>query len=241
MRPHLALVPVMLLISLAASLPAADADSPWTDLNGLDTWKSPSGAWAVVGEVHLRPGDPKHLAASPGEGTLYNGPAGRTTNLISKQAYGDVELQCEFFIPKGSNSGIKFQGVYEIQIIDSYGKAAVDGGDCGGIYPRAELLPTYHHIDEGHPPKVNASKPAGEWQTLDIAFRAPRFDSAGKKTANARFEKVVLNGQVIHQGVDAESPTGNNWRKEEQPTGPLLLQADHGPVAFRKMRARTPR
>jgi hypothetical protein len=229
----------MLLFPLSASLPAAEPGPPWVDLNALDAWKSPVGAWAIVGGVRIAPDNPKLLAAEPGDGVLYNGPTGRTTNLVSNQSFGDVELQGEFFIPKGSNSGIKFQGVYEIQIIDSHGKAKVDGSDCGGIYPRAELLPRYHHIDEGHAPRVNASKPAGEWQTLEITFRAPRFDSQGKKTANARFEKVVLNGQVIHQDVEVETPTGHAWHTKEQPSGPLLLQADHGPVAFRKLRARS--
>ena len=69
-------------------------------------------------------------------------------------------------------------------------------------------------------------------------FRAPRFDDAGKKAANARFEKVVLNGTTIHEDVELEYPTGHAWRHQEKPVGPLLLQADHGPVAFRHVRVR---
>ena len=99
-------------------------------------------------------------------------------------------------------------------------------GDCGGIYNTA-------------PPRTNACKAPGEWQTYDVVFRAPRFDAAGKKTANARFVKVVLNGEVIHEDVAVEYPTGSAWRqKKETPTGPLLLQGDHGSVAFRNVRIR---
>ena len=58
------------------------------------------------------------------------------------------------------------------------------------------------------PPTVNAAKPAGQWQTLEIVFRAPRFDQQGEMTKNARFESVVLNGQLIHKDVELESPTG---------------------------------
>ena len=143
-------------------------------------------------------------------------------------------------ISKGSNSGVKLNGLYEIQILDSHGKTKeLTGDDCGGIYPRAEEKPKYHHIDKGVPPRVNAAKPAGEWQTLDITFRAPRFDADGKKTADARFVKVVLNGQVIHEDVAVHYPTGSAWRlAKEIPRGPLLLQADHGPVAFRNVRVR---
>ena len=139
---------------------------------------------------------------------------------------------------KRSNSGAKLMGLYEIQILDSFGKKKLSGDDCGGVYPRAEEEPRYHHIDDGVPPRVNACKPAGEWQTLDITFRAPRFQ-AGKKVANARFVKVVLNGKVVHENVDLEYPTGAAWRqKKEVAEGPLLLQGDHGPVAFRNVRIR---
>ena len=69
-------------------------------------------------------------------------------------------------------------------------------------------------------------------------FKAPRFDPSGKKQANARFEKVVLNGQVVQENVDLQAPTGNAWRLPEVRRGPLLLQADHGPVAFRNIRVR---
>ena len=71
-----------------------------------------------------------------------------------------------------------------------------------------------------------------------MVFRAPKFDAKGEKTANARFVKVVLNGQVVHEDVEMKYPTGNNWRLKQVPTGPILLQADHGPVAFRNIRVR---
>jgi len=231
---------LIVLSALIGAIPTSGRaeDEGWIDLSGLDTWRKPTGAWAVVGGVHLDEKDPRRLAADPGEGVIYNGPAGRTNNLVSTRAFGDVEVQLEFLVPKGSNSGIKLEGVYEVQIFDSFGKKSASGSDNGGIYPRAEFLPTYHHIDDGSSPRMNASRPAGEWQTLDVTYRAPRFDPAGKKVAGARFEKVVLNGKVIHEGVEVPYPTGNAWHDKEKPSGPLLLQADHGPVAFRNIRAR---
>src|SRR5262249_44365876 len=168
-----------------------------------------------------------------------NGPKGRARNLVTRQLYDDVEVHVEFLIAKGSNSGVKLMGLYEIQILDSHGKKVLTGNDCGGIYPRAEEKPKYHHIDKGVPPRTNAARPAGQWQTLDIAFRAPRFDADGKKTANARFVKVVLNGQVVHEDVEVSCPTGAAWRlKKEVARGPLFLQADHGPGALRDARLR---
>jgi hypothetical protein len=244
MRPLLCWVGLCLMgVPLWGSVPSdvRAAEEGWMDLTGsqtFDAWRPPVGAWAVVGEVHLDPSNPKRLAAEPGIGIVYNGPAGRANNLITKEQFADVEAHVEFLIPKGSNSGVKFEGVYEIQIFDSWGKTDLTGSDCGGIYPRADLLPRYHYLDEGHPPRVNAARSAGEWQTLDVIFRAPRFDASGKKVADARFDKVVLNGQVIHEDVAAATPTGNAWVRKETPRGPLLLQADHGPVAFRNVRIR---
>jgi hypothetical protein len=231
----------LLLTAAILPLPGAWADEGWIDLTGsrtFDAWKAPTGAWEFVAEVHVDPDQPRKLAAEPGTGILYNGPIGRTPNLVTRESYGDLEAHVEFLIPKGSNSGIKFGGVYEIQILDSFGKAKVTGNDCGGIYPRAEARPIYHYLDEGHAPRTNAALPAGQWQTLDATFRAPRFDQSGRKVASARFVKVVLNGQSIHEDVEATTPTGANWVKKETPTGPFLIQADHGPVAVRNVRIR---
>jgi hypothetical protein len=237
----LVVLSIGVLLPAALSSPARADDEGWIDLIGsqtFDAWKPPTDAWAFVGEVRLDLKDPKRLLASPGSGVLYNGPAGRTRNLVTKRSFGDLDAHVEFLVSKGSNSGVKLAGVYEIQILDSAGKQRLSGKDRGGIYPRAELKPKYHYLDEGHAPRTNAALPAGEWQTLDVRFRAPRFDASGKKTANARFVKVVLNGQLIHDDVEAATPTGHAWVNPETPTGPLLIQADHGPVAIRNVRVR---
>lgn len=224
-----------------SSGPASAGEGPWIELigdHGLVAWKAPTGNWEVAGDARADPKNLKRLVAEPGKGVLVNGPTGKTTNLLTNEKFGDIEAHFEFMIPKGSNSGVKFEGLYEIQIFDSFGVAEPTGTHNGGIYPRAELLPKYRYLDEGVAPRVNASRPAGEWQTLDVIFLVPRFDASGKKIQNSRFAKVVLNGQVIHENVEAKTPTGHVWRTKEMPNGPILLQADHGPVAFRNIRVR---
>jgi SAM-dependent methyltransferase len=238
------LLVVAALVSVAGLAPAARAQSEpgWTELSGagtLEIWRQPRGQWALVDEVALKEVNRRLLAAAKAAGPiLYNGPVGRTPNLVTREEYGDVALVTEFLIPEGSNSGVKLQGLYEIQISDSAKKSKATASDCGGIYPRAELLPTYHHIDEGYPPVTNAARKAGEWQSLEVVFRAPRFDEKGRKTANAKFEKVVLNGALIHENVEVPFGTGHAWHREERPGGPILLQGDHGPVAFRGLKVR---
>jgi hypothetical protein len=229
------------LVLLVAADSGPCEEPGWISLasdNWREIWRPPTGEWFMAGSVGLDANRPRRLAAASGKGILVNGPMGKTENLLTKQKFGDLEAHIEFLIPRRSNSGVKFEGLYEIQIFDSWGVKTPKADDCGGIYPRAEMEPTYHHIDDGIPPRVNAARPPGEWQTLDVVFQAPRFDDGGKKTANARFVKVVLNGQVIHENVELKTPTGHAWHNREIATGPLLLQADHGPVAFRHLRVR---
>ena len=231
----------VLALAMSGSRAVAVDDAGWVELigdHGLDAWRKSAGDWLIAGDASIDPKHPNRLVAKPGAGAIVNGAAGKTRNLVTQQDFQDIEAHFEFLIPKGSNSGVKFEGFYEIQIADSFGVAKPTASHSGGIYPRAEMLPRYHHIDEGIPPRANASRPPGEWQTLDVIFRAPRFDADGKKTKSARFDKVVLNGQLIHADVEVKTPTGHAWRLKEVARGPILLQGDHGPVAFRNIRVK---
>jgi Domain of Unknown Function (DUF1080) len=226
---------------VAGPILAAPQGDNWTVLLGessLDAFKKPSKDWIIAGDVTLDPDNPKRLKTTPGTGIFVNGPKGKLPDLLTKEDYGDIEVHLEFNIPKGSNSGIKFCGLYEIQILDSFGAKKLSGDSNGGIYPKAKDQPKYTHLDDGIPPRTNASKPPGHWQALDAIFLAPRFDAAGKKIANARLVKAILNGELIHENVELLHPTGANWVKPEVAKGPMLLQADHGPVAFRNLRVR---
>jgi sugar phosphate isomerase/epimerase len=215
----------------------ARAEEGWIDLlksGDLNAFQAPTGNWAIVSEVALAPDDPRTLQGNPGKGVLFNGSRGRTHDLCTRQEYGDIELHLEFLIAGKSNSGVYLLGSYELQIYDSFGvtKDHYPGIECGGIYPR--------WIDnrnvEGHSPRINASLPAGQWQSFDVIFRAPRFDARGRKTANAVFVKVVHNGKLIHEQVELSGPTRGG--RPEHAVGPLVLQGDHGPVAFRNLRIR---
>jgi len=207
--------------------------------NGADLtgWRQPRGDWQVVKAVALDVSKPEAFTITPGLGVMVNGTAGRTGNLMTEAEFGDVDLHVEFCIPKHSNSGIYLQGRYEIQVYDSFGveKDAYPGIECGGIYQR---WINEQGID-GHSPQVNASKPPGEWQTFDILFQAPRFDTAGKKIANAQMVRVLHNGQLIHQKTELKGPTRAAHYADEKPLGPILLQGDHGPVAYRNLRVKT--
>ncbi|QDU43588.1 hypothetical protein Mal52_20640 [Symmachiella dynata] len=201
------------------------------DLNG---WTKKTGDWKIVGDVPLNPDNPKAFAPKPGTGVMVNGKGGRDTNIFTKKKHGDVQAHIEFTVPKGSNSGVYFQGRYEVQVFDSYGVKEAESSDCGGIYKRYNEKESYGF--EGHAPRLNASLPPGEWQMFDVTFRAPRFDESGKKIEDAKFIKVVHNGKVIHENVTTTGPTRAAAFSDEKPLGPLMIQGDHGPVAYRNIR-----
>ena len=182
-------------------------------------------AWRV-GEAEVDPDNSRLLQVTPGTGALVNTVRQglESLDLRSVETFGDSRIELELMIPQGSNSGIYVMGEYEIQIFDSYGKAKenLEGYDMGSVFGTAL-------------PLVNASKPHGEWQKFLIEYRAPRFDAEGNKTRNARLIKVELNGQLVHQNVELSGPTPRGVTGKESPTGPLMFQGDHGPVAFRNI------
>jgi hypothetical protein len=241
--------PVLLLLAftMTSSIAAPPYEADWIELLGdqgpvviAKVGKNLSQCSDVELQLNSR-----ELTAIPGVGVvaaLAKFDYGDDNNLLSSQEFGDAEVYLEFLLGGGSNSGVKLQQRYEIQLFDSYGKKELSGTDCGGIYPHWKFRSGgegLNYVDEGVAPSVNAAKPAGEWQTLHVKFRAPRFDDQGRKTANARFVSVKLNKQEIHRDLEVDSPTGNiSSPLPEVPQAALFLQLDHGPVAFRNVRVK---
>lgn len=177
---------------------------------------------------------PTRLSAVPGPapgGVILNG-QGRTVNLVTDEKFGDMELYVEFMVPKGSNSGVYLHGLYEVQVFDSWGSTeSMTSSDCGGIYHRW----IDNHGVGGSAPSRNASRRPGEWQSFYIWFRGPRFDASGKKVQNAKFLRVVHNGLSIQKDVEVDGPTRAAMNIPEAATNPIMLQGDHGPVAYRNI------
>jgi hypothetical protein len=194
-----------------------DPNGNWTAYTGVRAPELPANPKPVWGKsVELFNGKdlsgwkPRRPNAPNGwvvhDGLLQNKNPGN--DLITERKFQDFKLHAEFLYPKGSNSGIYLRGRYEAQIEDDYGLPA-DSHYLGGIYGFVS-------------PRVNAAKPAGEWQTMDI-------------TLVGREVSITVNGEPVVTRQVIPGVTGGALDSREGEEGPIFLQGDHGPVEFRKV------
>lgn len=220
-------------IALPARAQMSELSLTTLRLDDLEAFNSPASSWQVAGSVYADRRAEWNLAMEQGTGILVNKPVdGGGQNLSTKWEHGDIELSLDFMMSKGSDSGLFLQGRYEVQLAGREGGKPPTYAASGGIYPKKPDSEGY----QGHAPRMNVGRAPGLWQHLRVVFKAPEFNSKGKKTENARFVKVVLNGVVIHRDVEVTGATKGAPFQEESPTGPLVLQGTGGPLAVRKIR-----
>ncbi len=129
-------------------------------------------------------------------------------NLRTEKEFDDFKLTLEVNVPEHSNSGVYLRGMYEIQVVDSYGKE-LDSHNMGGLYSRVN-------------PTSAAEKKGGEWQTMEMILCD-------------RHVTVILNGTKIIDNQPAYGPTGGAMQADVFKSGPIYLQGDHGKVSYRNM------
>ncbi len=201
---------------IGAIVSGANAPVPPGDEDG---WISLFNGKDVTG-WHLRhPGGAKSWSVEGDE--LVN--AGHGTDIYHEVRLTDFEVQFEFNVPEGSNSGIYLQRRYEVQIHDSFGLDP-NPSICGGIYSQAA-------------PSVNAFKPAGEWQTMTVTFRSARPSLSGGLASPARVT-VVQNGVRVIDDFELLGPTGGEMDRDEGKAAGIMLQGDHGAIRVRDIRVR---
>jgi hypothetical protein len=186
----------------------------WTGVRAPVINEKDDGSWKEGKPVQLFNG--KDLtgwkALTPGaemkwsvqDGILRNAPP--TTDILSEKSFWNFKLHVDFRIVEHSNSGIGLRGRYEIQILDDYGKPPNSHG-AGALYSRFA-------------PSVNASKPAGEWQSYDIRL-------VGRQLT------VVHNGTKVLDKVEVEGLTAIANNADEAEPGPFIVQGDHSYVEIK--------
>jgi len=178
------------------------------DMNALTDKKGGPATWKITPEAWLE--------IPPGVG-----------DHRTRESFGDVRLYMEYrqsFNPEGinrkrGNGGVYLQSNYEIQLTDNFAND-VNEALSGAIY----------HIAT---PMVNASAPPMEWQSLEVEFFTPRYDAAGRKTADARMT-VWQNGVKIHDNVALPRITGGGKGETGDPL-PINIQAHGGLLQFRNI------
>jgi hypothetical protein len=152
--------------------------------------------------------------------------------IRTQRGFGDCQLHVEWRAPSPTvgegqdrgNSGVFLMGRYEVQVLDSYDNRTYPDGQAAALYGQ-------------YPPLVNASRAPGQWQTYDIVFRRPRFDSQGALVHPARVT-VFHNGVLVQDNVILSGPTAHQRRPPyatHPDTLPIHLQ-DHGsPVRYRNI------
>ena len=177
--------------------------APITLFNGknLDGWKltNPKQAtgWSVQDGILVN-----HPVQQEGQAHLSFG------NLRTEQEFEDSNLTLETRVVKGGNSGVYLRGIYEVQVMDSYGHK-LDPHNMGAIYSRIT-------------PSVSAEKPPGEWHTLDM-------------TLVDRHVTVILNGAKIIDNAALLGCTGGALWSDESRPGPIYLQGDHTGIDYRNI------
>lgn len=212
-------------------------------LDDLTKFKAQDGNWSIVGDVMMDRTKDIHehgnsvVSTKPGTGIIVNmNDEVKRSALLTNLEHGDIELELEFMLPKGSNSGVYLQGRYEVQLFDSWGEKRPKFSDLGGIYRNWETKKDAIYM--GKEPLMNAAKAPGLWQKMYISFSAPRFDKEGKKVSNAIIHLAKINGSIIHKNIEIPHPTGGPIINNEVAKGPLMIQGDHGPVAIKNIKYR---
>jgi hypothetical protein len=229
----------LLIISMINMGMSTASAQQQVQLSRLQDFQPNSGTWQEAAKVSANPDVAFDMKAESGSGILVNLPTKKNQgqDLVSKEAFGDIDFEAEIMVASKSNSGIYLMGQYEIQILDSWTKTTVKSGDMGGIYERwDESKPEGQKGYSGYAPRQNATRAPGVWQQLKVSFQAPRFNAQGEKTQNAKFISVHLNGVLLHENLEVFGPTRGSMKPDEVAQGPIRIQGDHGPVALRNIK-----
>lgn len=213
---------VLLVTTLSSQV---SAESVKNLLDGF----SVAGAWQQAEKITVNSAQTKFVPVVGADNQiLFNS---GTAELLTQGGFGDAWLTADFMLTAGAHATIYLQSRYALVLSDSAASANLDDEDMGGLL---------HRIHEGNKiegvaPRFNAAKSAGEWQQLEVRFRAPRFDAAHNKKDNAFFLDVKINGKLVQQNTFIKGFTAGAKYNWEERYGPMMLRVNQGAIALRNL------
>jgi hypothetical protein len=144
---------------------------------------------------------------------LINHPKEHGTDLVSNEKFRDFVIRYDYMVPSNSNSGLYLRGRYEIQILDDSKRNNATLGGNGAVYQISA-------------PSEFVSRPAGQRQSAQATIQGDKIS-------------LILNGVKVQDNVEAKQATGSALDQNLDQPGPILLQGDHGIVAFRNIRIKS--
>ncbi len=179
-------------------------------LDDLDAFQNTKrGNWKIAGGVSADREIEGNLKSNTGKGILIFEPGKNPQPLLTNLEFGDLDLELDFLLAKGSSFKILLQNKYEIPVSDMWMKAGNE-----------------------------AVKAPGLWQHLMVKFKAAAFGPSGNKTASARLEEILLNGQPLNITSLAITSEGQS-KTSEKSMAPLAIVANKGPFAIRNIAYKT--
>jgi hypothetical protein len=135
------------------------------------------------------------------------------TDLLTEEKFKDFIVRYEYMVPRNANSGFYLRGRYEIQIFDDFLTSRAEQYGNGALY-------------NFKAPSTFVTRAPGEWQQGEAVIKGDKIS-------------LTLNGVKVHDEVPIDRPTGGELDRNLSEPGPILLQGDHGSVAFRRIRIKT--
>lgn len=188
-------------------------------------WETGASITATGGKLELVQGSEKKVIATG---------ADKVDSLLTNVQFGDAIVVLEYMPSAGAEAGLFLQGRYEISLAG--GEAGVlETESPGGVQHRWDG--SADKLVGGTAPLVDAKVSGGEWQQLEIKFRAPRYDEASRKVDNALILEARLNGQLVQDNTVLEGFTQGSISPWETTQGPMMLAVEAGSLAIRNFNA----
>lgn len=215
---------------LPSTTMAADSPEAPSQFESTATWLQ-AGAASLDSENSLL------TAQHTTQGKIFIGgkSSSGTAPLLTKNHFEDSIVTFDFMLTADTQAGIYLQSRYEIKLSNNHQQHELNYYDLGGLGLREN---GDGENAKGLAPSTNATLAPGVWQTMEIHFRAPRFDETGKKTDQALFLEVKVNNVLVQANTIASGFTQGSSYPWEQSSGQTKLQIHSGQIAVRNFNAR---